>query len=477
MAQGLQGNSFSVINNAAISILVLVGALTLIAGAVDFYCHRRYAMASDRPRFWVVTLMGLSYAVLIPGLFTTLFSFYIGAVGAIELKSFTDNMMSFAKLLADTGGWFGCILVLSFSVFVPVLKVVLMVLSEAWRHKEDERRRIWSRRMMLFVKAISKWACPDIFAYILMLYLVRSLEKPPTLNGRMRLDIGFLCSSVFSLGTTIASLGVRMPPPIESHAKSHQSQKVPFLGFWVALLFLGFAALLGTGITEPSMSLRLDMNAVYNNPLVAEDMQDFVAALDLPSLANADVSIANCLEALGGWIRYGEVTSFVSWVMIAFFVVALTIVDMVVLLIIALKVQFGKDDPNLVHWKTAAGMLKNTSMLDGYIVGVAVVVFSGKIYEAEGLILGMENGLALLLGAELCHYAAFFLVTGCLRCDNWRAEALPSPEAEVHPLTPTAEEIGKQVSESDFGPTGDDLKAVEYVAEQFKSSSDVAILP
>jgi len=66
-----------------------------------------------------------------------------------------------------------------------------------------------------FVQQISKWACPDMFAYILLTYLVRSLNHPPTLQGLMQLDLGFTCFSIFCVGSTVSSLGIRRPaePP------------------------------------------------------------------------------------------------------------------------------------------------------------------------------------------------------------------------------------------------------------------------
>ena len=51
---------------------------------------------------------------------------------------------------------------------------------------------------------ISKWACPDMIAYIFLLYLVRHLNRPP-INGLFTLDIGFACYTLFCWGSTISS--------------------------------------------------------------------------------------------------------------------------------------------------------------------------------------------------------------------------------------------------------------------------------
>merc|ERR1740139_861340 len=58
------------------------------------------------------------------------------------------------------------------------------------------------------VQAISKWACPDMFAYILLLYLIRGMNHPRMLRSEMQLDLGFTCFSLFCVGSTIASLGM-----------------------------------------------------------------------------------------------------------------------------------------------------------------------------------------------------------------------------------------------------------------------------
>ncbi|CAE8589486.1 unnamed protein product [Polarella glacialis] len=345
---------------------------------------------------------------------------------AITLKEATDNMLSFAKLLWDTGSWSGCILILTFSTIIPVMKIVLLVLGGIWRHSKDERKVTWARRMISCVQVISKWACPDMFAYILMLYLIRSLNHPPTLNGLMILDVGFTCFSVFCLGSTISSLGVRRPPPT-ADSYDHEA-KIPYVGFITSGLFVAFAVLMGIGCSMACMTLRLDIDTLYANGTIDATMKPFVDQLNLPALAHSNVSIWACCIDLLKMMKSAEANSFFAFVMLAIFVLFATVAHMVVLLILAFKVQLRRDEvSSLRRWEEVSAALRKVSMLDVFLVGVLIVVTSGSIYAKQGVVLGFGPGIWILFGAEACHYATYYLVA--LAVANRTKDGLPKGRA------------------------------------------------
>merc|ERR1719401_2915973 len=121
-----------------------------------------------------------------------------------------ENMIQFAEELWTSGSQLGCLFVVGFAVVLPVAKLCLLVLGGVLRHSKRERRRALARNAILSVQRISKWASPDMFAYILLEYLIRGLNVG-MLNGAMDLDVGFSCFATFCVASTLSSLGVRMP--------------------------------------------------------------------------------------------------------------------------------------------------------------------------------------------------------------------------------------------------------------------------
>merc|ERR1711879_446789 len=81
-----------------------------------------------------------------------------------------------------------------------------------------------------------------------------------------------------------------------------------------------------------------------------------------------------------------------------------------------------------------ARKLKKLSMLDVSIMGVVVVVMSLRNLREKGVIISMGNGLVVLLGAEMCHYAAFHLV------NNAAADVAEGDSAEKS-TAPTSSDV------------------------------------
>lgn len=123
----------------------------------------------------------------------------IGAVDALVLEHASDSTIEFIYLLGDTGSWLGAVMVAIFALVVPLVKIVLLVLGEFWRCSKDPRRIQVARMCIRFVQIISKWACPDIIAYI-FLFLSSSSFEPAADQRALFLGCGFHLLHALLLG-------------------------------------------------------------------------------------------------------------------------------------------------------------------------------------------------------------------------------------------------------------------------------------
>merc|ERR1712125_98296 len=128
-------------------------------------------------------------------------------MGGASVFEVSDSTLGFVETLIRTGGWMGACFVVLFAIVVPIIKLVLLAVGELWRTSEDPVRVKKAGLCITIVQLVSKWACPDMFAYVLLLYLIRSLNKGETMQGLMSLDAGFTCFSLFCISTTVSSLG------------------------------------------------------------------------------------------------------------------------------------------------------------------------------------------------------------------------------------------------------------------------------
>lgn len=177
---------------------------------------------------WMLSLLVASYTLLIPGLFSTLLSYkisvWVSPGVSKQLRASTETMISFIRMLSHTGCWTGAAALVLYAMLVPLLKIILLALAERWRHAEDHASLRYSSWCIRAVQAASKWACPDMFAWILLMCLVRGMggDAGPHLFSAAKLDVGFTCFCLFCVGSTISSLGISPPG-----AADHVSGRTP----------------------------------------------------------------------------------------------------------------------------------------------------------------------------------------------------------------------------------------------------------
>jgi len=425
-----RGVSSETVNTVAAAIVGGVVGLALLGAVADAWLSRRQSGEKDRqqqqqrPRLWALFALVASYALLIPGLALTLFQYSLSIL-TMEVTSHTENTIELVQGTAGQGMFLAAAFITTYAMIIPVVKVALLILGQLLQRGGRPGQVLWARRCILTVQVVSKWASPDMFAYILMFCLFRGLDKPPNLRSEMQLGLGFSCFTVFCVGSTISSLGIPVPSlseeareaiagGAERGAKVRTSRLVgrPALAL-VAALAVAFAALLAVGVALPVMELRLDMALLYSQKPQLKLLESFINSLRLPELMHEEVSGWTCLLTLAKDISKGSVNSGLALVMYGVFTILIPFLDMLALLLAACSMRSGSDSLNT--WRTKAALaasrvLWKLSMLDVSIMGVVVIVLSMENLRQNGVILAMRQGIPVLLGAEICHYLAWFIV-------------------------------------------------------------------
>jgi len=238
----------------------------------------------------------------------------------------------------------------------------------------------------------------------------------------MHLGLGFSCFTVFCVGSTISSLGIRVPSvPAEARdiaakedggAKARPSRLTGWPAIAaVAVLAAAFVALLAWGVALPLMELRLDMALLYERRPMLKAFEGFINELHLPELMHEEVSGWSCLRALWTEVLRGEVNSGLALVMFGGFMILMPFLDMLVLLLAACFMH--GPSPNSRGSRAALAtsrVLRKLSMLDVAIMGVVVIVLSMQGMKRNGVILSMREGIPVLAGAKVCHFLASSIV-------------------------------------------------------------------
>lgn len=365
---------------------------------------------------WVWLLIILSYGYLIPGLVEVLFSFNIvfdmgsrgyfgiGPGGNINhAPPTTETMLGLIHLLSDTGGQLGAALVIIYAIVIPIIKLLLTFFGNTLQLERCGTHRTASRRCIQMVQNISKWACPDMFAYIILMHLVRSLTVPPYFKANGRLDIGFTFFSLFCIGSTVASLGIRVSDREHFCFQALGRMVGPSRVLYVATaLSLAFYVLFFCGLSQTVMSLE-----------VAKSLPPFITlVLKYLGLKTEDlessVNVFNLIHGLAKETGEGKVTSLVGFIMFVVFVIGMTLVDMLALMCAAIATY---QEVPATRYMKFAWFVKKLSMVDVMCMGVLVVTLCFSMYR-EYVIVTMGPGQWLLVAAEVVHYLTYYTVKG-----------------------------------------------------------------
>eukprot|EP00441_Pelagodinium_beii_P034396 CAMPEP_0197631328 /NCGR_PEP_ID=MMETSP1338-20131121/8526_1 /TAXON_ID=43686 ORGANISM="Pelagodinium beii, Strain RCC1491" /NCGR_SAMPLE_ID=MMETSP1338 /ASSEMBLY_ACC=CAM_ASM_000754 /LENGTH=417 /DNA_ID=CAMNT_0043202753 /DNA_START=88 /DNA_END=1341 /DNA_ORIENTATION=- len=368
----------------------------------------------------------------------------IGALDSVEFYTSSESMMEVIVMLWQDDVFVGAILLVIFAILIPVVKLTLIVAAEIMKWKRPEL----SSGCIHFVQIISKWACPDMFAYILFSYLIWDMDHPPTLTGRFQLDLGFTAYTMFCLGSTVSSLGMQKPK-IKSKLATRPMPKWAFalLCFMAAV----FSASLAVGLTLPVMAMRLDIGILVDRGEIPAAYVPIIEDLHIVEMASSDVTIPGFIWLMADTSEGFWLNSWIAVVLLAVFVVALPVFDMITLSIAALQSVRGACSSAFV----VSEKVNKLAMLDVASLGIVVVVFSGSIYKKKGLVMSFCPGLLGMILASLCNIVAYQLVKAyaplsALEVKDSAIEAkdceLAKEESDSQASTATLESTGKDSS-------------------------------
>ncbi|CAE7416259.1 HERC2, partial [Symbiodinium sp. KB8] len=388
-----------------------------------------HSASGGRPPVWSTIMLILSYVLLVPGLTQVLFSFNIvvNVLGhRIDVQpekghvACTETVTGLVHLLEKTGSRTGAVLIVLYAVVVPVVKLLLLAIGEVFRFSSSEFLVLVARLCILIVQSISKWACPDMFAYILLVHLVRLLHSDPLVLTAAKLDVGFSCFSVFCVCSTVSSLGISLPLlPTKTAVTGKPFCSAKAVQLLAGVIAAVFAIFFIAGLSIPCMSLRIDERQLYPpNGSVPYSAKPLVESLAIPDLLKSDISILSCTRWLIQEIGSGEANSLFALVMFGFCVIALPLADVLFLLLAASRLEptaAGKSLPpsdQPCWFYSWAKVLRKLAMLDVSIMGVYVITFCMGIYKKQGIVLSTHNGVLLLIVAEVAHTLLYWLVSG-----------------------------------------------------------------
>lgn len=406
--------------------------------------------SATRKRFsyMIGMLIITSYIIWFPAIFAKDFSFNIGFIiplsdGRIGITQdehhgnvpgpLHESTRSLIRLLWHTKAHAGAYLIAVYAFAVPVLKLVLLGIGELWRFDERRGRVRVSRFCILLMQYISKWAAPDMFAYVLLYYLIRNLQNLPV-STLVIFDIGFTCYSIFTLTCAFSSAFIPLPalPREAGEAPSEpkkpwilrtmNSSRLPALSI---TLFVCWLTLFALGVAMPCFSLHLEASLLRKH--VPSNMHMILGMIHLEEIIPHDtVSVWSVTWQMFSWfVQDGDLNLLLGFVMIFVFVMLFTIFDMIFLVATAFQARSSATvldkDVAILQKKNGnhpcpafrtAWLMKHLSMLDVLIMGIIVCTLSGAIYAKQGIVISHVSGLYVLIAAEAVHYFAFYVTEG-----------------------------------------------------------------
>jgi len=303
------------------------------------------------------------------------------------------------------------------------VKLLFLTIGELWHYSEDTNQVLKARQCISAVQVLSKWACPDLFVYVLLLFLIRHLDNTAvggglfstTLHAPAHVDIGFTCFALFCILSTVAALMIKVPE-IEGEESPATAVVLPSwwvtavrskgVGFFAVPLAGGSLICLCVGMAIPCMGLRLNADSfIEPHGPIPKQFKAMIDGMNIPEHVNADVSLFECAKALFHWTReQSEFNDMLALTLLIGFVFALTVLDVIALLAAVFSVQ-ADTAMRVSH------VLRHLSMLDVCATGVIMVSSAGAVYEEQGITLFLLPGIYLLVIAEVFHYVLYYTIS------------------------------------------------------------------
>lgn len=437
-------------------VVCLVGVLMVVLGVLGYLLDNviKPSWLKCSATLWI--LLMASYATLYPGLFATEFSFLInfvvpdkGVVQAVttedntldgEARPIKESTISLIGLLNRTGSHIGAFFVLFYAVIVPAVKFCMLVLGEWWRFSPNVHRVRIAQACFGIVKLVSKWASPDMMAYLLLFFGIRKVENQRAISvlgldagieTKGGFDIGFTCYVYFCIVSTAATLALKTPElPKDSMIDAEKAVSVQHpllsrvLGTWkqqtlkralllvTLCLSLVSVVLFILAVHQPIMSLSVDNEIIIKKvPKAFRDLASLLLSpYDLGKILGFDVSIWTCT-----WFMWqhafldGTLNLFLGFVIMFVFVLMFTLLSLIVTIFVAFRANADTVEANISSLRFLSSMLKHLSLLDVMGMGVIVICYAAKAYDDMGVIITINRAIQPLVVAEVLHYIAYYL--------------------------------------------------------------------
>lgn len=160
-----------------------------------------------RSSYVVIPLIIAALFCLYPGLTEPIMSLRAGAylpiVGQVELYQQTQSIWSGINSLYRSGYWLVAFLIFLFSVFVPLVKILALIVVLAfkqWRHRNA---------MHTLILVIGKWSMADVFVVGIFIAFLAGQANP---NMQAELHAGFYWFLMYCILSILSTQLMRLSP-------------------------------------------------------------------------------------------------------------------------------------------------------------------------------------------------------------------------------------------------------------------------
>mmetsp|Transcript_52826 Transcript_52826/g.113140 ORF Transcript_52826/g.113140 Transcript_52826/m.113140 type:complete len:543 (-) Transcript_52826:36-1664(-) len=409
-------------------VFFLALAGLVLAFVIGMFWDRSLGPSADKARVMrsIVLLIVACYALMGPGVSYPVISINLKLhiplpedmrmpfVTGVSMPCFPspsgmliESMVSVISTLFKAGSWVAGVLVFFYGMAVPAIKLVIFVaifvIVEISKADKSERLAQRLDSCVSWVRFISKWDAPKLFAYLTMKLVFDELNSPPHVTSAALLDIGFALYSLFSVGSLLACVihyDFTAKHPRSSKQLALTSSGKPW-STWGLVLAVAFAAtvfllLFATGATLPMMSLKyVPLYKIYG------PLSPTIQSMGLEQ--EATLSLFGCLVRAFGGLSMSNSNALMVVVLLFGFVVCLPTLSMLAYLVAALSRLFKSKNAercltSAIWWMNVFDYL---GMLDVMLVGVVIMRATtvGALAQA-GTTMALQTGFWWLCAAQ-----------------------------------------------------------------------------
>lgn len=362
---------------------------------------------------WVVLMLVVSYLCFAVGFFVNNTAWFMTArmkngimtvltfdFQTFERKAMSENPYNIIQTVIGYGGY-RAIAGWGFLILVvgdPLLKLVLVVLTEVYRYSESTVG--FARKCIIFVVVTAKWsACLHLFILTFHCQFLAMDVGQVDLETSTVLDIGWACFTLFVITNVISALSISIPPlSLQQKERSIDgiSDRYKVLLLVITLTYAAaYFRLLGFGCAKPMFSLDLKKYATLLEELTPKAREAL----------GKSMTLVNCMWwLLNRFLHSGQLIPLLAFLVVFIFVILLPLADMSVMTLCAFHAYQG-DNATFSYWLNVSRLTRHSAMAD--------VLILGALLSHLGNYLSLETAVPAIVAAELIRYfTVYFLIEG-----------------------------------------------------------------